>query len=408
MKKKISIFVFVLTILFCIRPVFAEVTVYKTIISFHANGGEGSMQNQTVTLGVPANLTKNQFTRTDFEFTGWNTRADGQGIFFADASDASQFASLENNGKTVTLYAQWKINAPKIKKITSKKPGMLNVTFTQNSHADGYEVQYSINKNFTGAKTVKLKKGVSKWESSDLIPGKNYYIRIRSYSETTKAYGDFSGAKKKKVKKGWTIVNAKSYAAIEADVTLSGSGTGYHAKFVVGTATSAVSYGMQYDRHAVAPYTGKTMALIENVASNNAGGQRYSRPGNKSLKLKKSYHLMMTIDKRGKGAVYLDYKKIGSFSNPSLAKKDVYLRIEASARLNGDSVKAVFKNVKLKKGNKYNPDRNWGIQEFKLNKTLKGKRKNNTFTLYGRISGLPAGGDWDSCYESVSEIVQFN
>ena len=46
--------------------------------------------------------------------------------------------------------------------------------------------------------------------------------------------------------------------------------------------------------------TGKTMALIENVASNNPGGQRYTRPGNKALKRGKTYHLMMTVDKKGK------------------------------------------------------------------------------------------------------------
>ena len=73
------------------------------------------------------------------------------------------------------------------------------------------------------------------------------------------------------------------------------------------------------------------MALIENVAHNNAGGQQYTRPGNKSLKLGKTYHLMLTIDKNGRGSVYLDYKKIGSFSNSGLARQQLYLRVEGSA-----------------------------------------------------------------------------
>ncbi len=62
---------------------------------------------------------------------------------------------------------------------------------------------------------------------------------------------------------------------IETDMVLSGSGSGYHAKLVACTATSAVSFGIQYDKHARAPYTGKAWFMIENVAHNGAGGQNY-------------------------------------------------------------------------------------------------------------------------------------
>ena len=155
-----------------------------------------------------------------------------------------------------------------------------------------------------------------------------------------KQYGAWSNVLKKKTKKGATLLNTKASTGIEADVTLSGSGTGYHAKLVLVTPVSAVSYGIQFDSCAVAPYTGKAMAMIENVASIAAGGQQYDRPGNKSLKVGKKYHLMITINSKGNGNVYLDYKKIGSFSNPQLANQAVYPRVEAAVRLNGDSVKA--------------------------------------------------------------------
>lgn len=331
-----------------------------------------------------------------------------QPAYAAETQTAVFFGAGETN-------AQVKAEAPVIKKMVSKTPGTLKVTFTQNSQADGYEVQYALKKNFSKAMTASVAKGASSLELTNLIPGKNYFVRMRSLGAGSGTDGDWGAFKKKKVKKGWTIVNAKSDAAIEADITLTGSGTGYHAKLVMATAGSAVSYGIQYDKCAVAPYTGKAMALIENVASNAAGGQQYNRPGNKSLKVGKTYHMMMTINKKGKGAVYLNYKKIGSFSNPTLAKQakqGMALRIEASARLNGDKVKAVFKNIKLKSGKKYDPNRNWGLTEHKTNKTLKGKSSNGShtgvFTLSGKISGLPAGGDWDNCYDRVSEIVDFN
>ncbi len=314
-----------------------------------------------------------------------------------------------------SVYADELPDTPEIQTLKSTTPGVLKVTCNLSGQADGYEIQYATTKNFKKAQTVTLDKGANSQEIDNLIPGKKYFVRVRSYNAASGSYGAWSSYKQKKVKKGFTIVNVKSDATIEADITLTGSGTGYHAKLVMASPGSAVSYGIQYDKCAVAPYTGKAMALIENVASNNPGGQKYTRPGNKSLKVGKTYHMMMTMSKNGKGAVYLDYKKIGSFSNPTLAKQAQQafaLRIEASARLNGDTVKAVFKNIKLKSGKKYDPDRKWGIKTHRLNKGLKGKSSNKSytgiFTLSGKIQGLPAGGDWDNCYEDVSMIVDFN
>ena len=54
-----------------------------------------------------------------------------------------------------------------------------------------------------------------------------------------------------------TIENTASEYSIEADVSLTGTGTGYHAKLVACTATSAFSFGIQHDEYAAAPYTGK-------------------------------------------------------------------------------------------------------------------------------------------------------
>lgn len=181
------------------------------------------------------------------------------------------------------------------------------------------------------------------------------------------------------------------------------------------TPTSAVSFGIQYDQHAVAPYTGKAMALIENIDSNNPGGQRYTRPGNKSLKLNKTYHYMMTLDDNGNGDVYLDYQKIGSFSQPNLVKENCYLRIEACARLDGDTVKATFSNIKCKWQGKYdshhvlgNPSLTW--TEFKQNDGLNytyNRGKNPNIQIFGTVQGLGPGKDWDNDYNHVQDILQF-
>jgi len=203
------------------------------------------------------------------------------------------------------------------------------------------------------------------------------------------------------------IASVPSKDSIEADVVLNGSGTGSHAKLVICTSTSAVSFGLQYDSCAVAPYTGKTMALIENINSNSAGGQSYVRPGNKEVSLGQSYHLMMTINDDGSGSVYLNNQLIGTYSNPSLAGQTLYLRVEASGRVNGDQVSATFSNIKLKYGGIYQ-ERAYSIYEFKSNPTINYTASTwDNIQFSGYLSGLGAGDNWDNKYDSVSDIIQF-
>lgn len=270
MKKKISVLALILAIIFCIQPVYAaglqgEVdAVGATVktIHFDANGGTGSMAS--VSPGDMTALPLNTFVRTGFTFTGWNTKADGSGNSYANGAATSQIVQSESK-RNITLYAQWKIsNAPKLQGLkATSTPGALQVTYTGVNQATGYEIQYSTSSNFSKPVTIRVAKGGSAVTSTDFMPGKVNYVRMRScyVDANTESYSDWSNVLSQKPKKGNTIVNTKSAYAIEADISLKGSGSGYHAKLVMGTAVSAVSFGIQYDSCAVAPYTGKTMAL---------------------------------------------------------------------------------------------------------------------------------------------------
>ena len=422
MKKKLVVLGMLFGLTFCMQPVFAaeaanvsalgvgveQDAVYSVTVTFDANGGSGVMNSLTAASNVSTSLTSNVFTRSGFTFTGWNTAADGTGTAYADAADVTQLAA-EYNGQTITLYAQWKLNAPSIKSVKSSTPASMKVTYKKNSKAAGYEISYATKKSFKGAKKVTAKKASSNTEITNVIPGKTYYVRMRSYYKAggVKKYSDWSKSKKIKMKKGATLANTKALTAIEADITLTGSGSGYHAKLVLCTPTSAVSYGIQYDKCASAPYTGKAMAMIENVASNAAGGQSYSRPGNRELQPGKTYHMMMTVDKKGNGNVYLDYKKIGSFSNAGLANQAVYIRVEGAVRLNGDQVKATFDNIKLRQGGKLEADKKYGGWFPSSNKGIKTKKVDNKNKVIISGTGSGINGDWDSDYENVSGIFQF-
>ena len=380
----------------------------ETAIIFAANGGTGSMSSFVMTSAGGTALPANGFTRSGFVFNGWNTQADGLGDAYADKADVS--ALLSSQSTSVTLYAQWKVKAPVLKSVKLSTPVTLKVSYKKSAKASGYEIQYGVKSNFKKAKTVTAAKKASYKEITDFVPGKKYYVRVRACvtENGTTTYSDWSKKKTIKTKKVSTITNTKSKATIEADVKLSGSGTGYHAKLVICTATSAVSYGLQFDTCAQAPYAGRMMAMIENVASNGAGGQQYTRPGNHSVAAGKYSHLMMTIDNKGNGDVYLDYKKIGSFSNAALANQYLYLRVEGSGRLNGDGVNAVFKNIRLKNNGTYYPDKIWTTAAFDTNPTIHSKvKKDGSVVINGHVSGLPAGGDWDNQFGSVSGIRQF-
>lgn len=83
---------------------FEKIPASTYIVTFNANGGNGTMNSQSFTENVPQNLAVNEFTRTGYTFSGWNTQADGKGDSYADG----QSVTLTTAG--LTLYAQWTAN----------------------------------------------------------------------------------------------------------------------------------------------------------------------------------------------------------------------------------------------------------------------------------------------------------
>jgi uncharacterized repeat protein (TIGR02543 family) len=82
----------------------ANVTLYAQwsanffAVTFNANGGSGSMTNQSENTTTA--LIANSFTHSGFTFSGWNTQANGGGTAYAGGANYGF-------GANVTLYAQW-------------------------------------------------------------------------------------------------------------------------------------------------------------------------------------------------------------------------------------------------------------------------------------------------------------
>jgi uncharacterized repeat protein (TIGR02543 family) len=79
----------------------ASCTINQYTVSFNTNGGTGgSTASQTRNYNTSAALTTNGFTRTGYNFTGWNTAANGSGTSYANGASYTITANA-------TLYAQW-------------------------------------------------------------------------------------------------------------------------------------------------------------------------------------------------------------------------------------------------------------------------------------------------------------
>ena len=96
----------------------ATVTLYAVwtantyTVKFAANGGTGTMADQTMTYDQSAALRANAFRRTGYTFTGWATSASGAKAY-ADGASVKNLASAQ--GATVTLYAVWTANTYTVK-----------------------------------------------------------------------------------------------------------------------------------------------------------------------------------------------------------------------------------------------------------------------------------------------------
>ncbi len=73
-------------------------------VTFDANGGSGTMANQTMPANTATALNANTFTRSGYSFASWNTARNGSGTSYADGQSVTLTAD-------VTLYAQWTANA---------------------------------------------------------------------------------------------------------------------------------------------------------------------------------------------------------------------------------------------------------------------------------------------------------
>lgn len=110
------------------KTLYAKWAVNKYNIKFNGNGStSGKMSTlSNRTYNKSYTLPTNAYKRTGYEFTGWNTKADGTGKTYANKASVKNLSA--KNAATVTLYAQWS-------KIVES-----NFTFGEVDYGDGLAV----------------------------------------------------------------------------------------------------------------------------------------------------------------------------------------------------------------------------------------------------------------------------
>jgi uncharacterized repeat protein (TIGR02543 family) len=83
---------------------YAHWTFNRYSVHFDANGGEGEMAPQGMTVNTADSLTECGFSRAGYAFVGWATEPDGE-VVYADAAEVMDLAYVLN--AAVTLYAVW-------------------------------------------------------------------------------------------------------------------------------------------------------------------------------------------------------------------------------------------------------------------------------------------------------------
>lgn len=75
-------------------------------VAFNGNGAtSGSMSSIKIPAGDSQALPGNTFVRSGYDFTGWNTAANGSGTSYSNG--ATLTTTTAQAGQTITLYAQW-------------------------------------------------------------------------------------------------------------------------------------------------------------------------------------------------------------------------------------------------------------------------------------------------------------
>ncbi len=161
---------------------YAQWEINKYHITFDANGGSGTLEQQEVSHNIATKLSKNTYTKEEYIFAGWNTKLDGSGTSYAD----EQNISLTGN---ITLYAQWVKDIKPIQSVSiisiTENNNAITLEFNNDNSVRTYEIYRSNYKTKSYKKIAETNS--NNYTNTGLTYGKTYYYKVIAKNELYKS-----------------------------------------------------------------------------------------------------------------------------------------------------------------------------------------------------------------------------
>ena len=88
-------------------------SIYRVHYDKNADSATGTMADQSMVVDRAYNLTANAFSRTGYDWNGWNSSSNGSGTAYSNKQSVTNL--MTTNGGTYTMYAQWNPHKYKIR-----------------------------------------------------------------------------------------------------------------------------------------------------------------------------------------------------------------------------------------------------------------------------------------------------
>ena len=321
-------------------------TYYYKYVTFNANGGTGTMSEQTVENS--GNLTANAFTREGYTFAGWATSADGDVVY----ENGAEITATESSKGPVTLYAKW--NDPSVLTETGDNEWTLSAM-----PAFDVELEVEYETELALSETTDNSAALTEWDDYEADVTLTRTLQAGSYNTFA---APFSTA----IPEGWTVKELTSATFADGTLTLNfanaasiEAGKPYLVKVAANTDLSTAPFTeaivskdavtIPTDYADFIPTLGKT--TIDGVAADDvlfvAAGNTLKNPGTIPTDMKgfRAYFLLknvpteargfalnlgdestgiesLTASPMGEGSIYtLDGRRIGK-----AAQKGVYIQ----------------------------------------------------------------------------------
>lgn len=251
---------------------YAQWSIITYTVSYNANGGSGTVANQTKNYGQSLTLASSGFTRSYYTLDGWATSASGNIAYNLGASYTSNAA--------LSLYAHWKINAPAAPSgasATRNSDTSASVSWTRGTGANTTYSRIYIERQTDSGSWVSLgyvAGTATSYTDSTITSNHAYVYRVRAWNST--GYSSYS-----------TSGSIYTTPAAPASVTGERSGSGTSVILTVGNdgTNTATGFDVQYRADGSDTWTNATVASstgtpVTSVTINNMGGSYYFRVRN--------------------------------------------------------------------------------------------------------------------------------